>query len=185
MNATEKWTDRVEFEITGHPVAKGRARSTLIPKNGGGYAAGVDGRPIIRHITPEKTRAWEADARQVARAAMAGAACMEGPITLTVEAIFAIPASWPDWKRTAAEMGAIRPTGKPDMDNVVKAAKDAANGIIWTDDSQVVDLQARKRYGRNPAVRVVAQRADGFGHHATRADIKTAQAPFMNLGVAA
>lgn len=33
-----------------------------------------------------------------------------------------------------------------DVDNYAKAALDAANKIIWCDDSQVVDLRVTKRY---------------------------------------
>ncbi len=38
-------------------------------------------------------------------------------------------------------------TKRPDLDNLVKSVKDALNGIIWKDDSQVVKLKAEKKFG--------------------------------------
>ena len=35
---------------------------------------------------------------------------------------------------------------KPDFDNLAKAATDAWNGILWVDDSQVVEALIQKRY---------------------------------------
>jgi Holliday junction resolvase RusA-like endonuclease len=43
-----------------------------------------------------------------------------------------------------------RPTKKPDLDNMVKAVKDACNGLCWHDDAQVVGLHATKWYGTEP-----------------------------------
>jgi len=44
---------------------------------------------------------------------------------------------------------------KPDIDNYVKGVLDACNKLIWTDDSQITQLQARKSWG-SPA-RIVIQ----------------------------
>lgn len=38
-------------------------------------------------------------------------------------------------------------TSKPDADNIMKAIKDAGNGIVWKDDSQVVPVGPIKLYG--------------------------------------
>lgn len=44
------------------------------------------------------------------------------------------------------------PDVRPDLDNYIKAFKDAANGVLWHDDSQVVTLIAEKAYVFKPAV---------------------------------
>jgi len=36
---------------------------------------------------------------------------------------------------------------KPDASNLVKIIEDAANGILWHDDCQIVRLTARKEWG--------------------------------------
>ena len=38
------------------------------------------------------------------------------------------------------------PTVKPDLDNYIKSVLDAMNGIILKDDSQIVSIEASKKY---------------------------------------
>ena len=143
---------KIEFTIPGEPVAKGRARAFV--RNG-----------HVAHYTPEKTARYEDRVMMCAREAMGfslvqdGDPPIEGPLELRVTAIRSIPASLSGKKQRAAELGEIMPTTKPDLDNVVKAIKDACNKIIWRDDSQVVDLIAKKRYGRIPRVEIEVRRA--------------------------
>ena len=53
------------------------------------------------------------------------------------------------WK-AAALAGAIRPTSKPDIDNVIKSSFDGLNMVVWVDDSQVVELKTAKWYSDAP-----------------------------------
>lgn len=156
------------IEITGHPIGKGRARANVVRSKGGGIATGKNGRPIVKHYTPEKTRRWEEDARQLARMEMMHREPLTGPVEITIDAILAVPKSWAKWKKEAAEAGAILPTSKPDLDNIEKAAKDALNGIVWIDDAQVVDTNKRKRYGTRPAVIIGIRPKEGAGAQITR-----------------
>lgn len=133
--------ESVEILITGQPVAKGRPRMTR---------SGIA-------FTPAKTRKWEADARILARQQMAARAPLTGPLVCEVEAVFPAPTSWPAWKRELALRGQIAHTTRPDADNLAKSAKDACNGIVWTDDAQVCALVARKRYGAKPGVSIIVR----------------------------
>ena len=63
-----------------------------------------------------------------------------------------IPVSWSKRRRAVAITGDIRPTSRPDLDNFIKAAADAVSGIVVADDSLIVELDARKRYGSDPKV---------------------------------
>ena len=51
--------------------------------------------------------------------------------------------------------GNIRPTKKPDCDNISKVICDALNGIAFHDDSMIVELAVEKFYSENPCVDVV------------------------------
>jgi len=45
-------------------------------------------------------------------------------------------------------------TTKPDIDKTSRAILDACTGVVWKDDSQVVELRARKTYGLVDLVQV-------------------------------
>ena len=53
-------------------------------------------------------------------------------------------------------------TSKPDLDNMVKAVKDALKGIVWHDDSQVYHTIATKTYtGNEPLVQISVGSEEG------------------------
>jgi Holliday junction resolvase RusA-like endonuclease len=132
--------DTITFTIPGEPVAKGRARSFI--------RAGH-----VAHYTPNKTARYENLVKLAAQQAMGEKPPAEGAVALIVRAFMGIPTSWSQKKQRAAALGEITPTKRPDLDNIVKAIKDGANGVTWKDDSQVVDVRASKRYGQ-PRVEV-------------------------------
>jgi len=133
--------DTITFTIPGKPVAKGRARAFV--RNG-----------HVAHYTPKETADYERLVRETAQEAMIGQAPLDGPVALVVIALVPIPASWSRRRQQAAGAGATVPTSRPDLDNIVKAIKDGLNGVAWRDDSQVVELRARKSYGHTPCVQV-------------------------------
>ncbi len=138
--------------IPGIPVGKGRARST---KDG-------------RHYTPAKTRAYEDQVRMLAKLAMGRAPPHEGPVALTLDIFLRVPQSWAQWKRDAALSGAVLPTGKPDADNCAKSIMDGCNGLVWSDDAQVVSLTVTKAYATDPRVEVTAEPLPCLSANVTR-----------------
>jgi Holliday junction resolvase RusA-like endonuclease len=88
---------------------------------------------------------------------MHGLPPIEHACAVEMQITLAVPASWSKKKQAQALAGSLRPTTKPDADNVVKAIFDGMNGIVWRDDVQAVDLTMRKVYGAIPGVRVVVQ----------------------------
>lgn len=138
----------IQFTIPGQPVAKGRPKFTVR----GGFASAY---------TPAKTKAYEALVAGIARNAMAGRPPSAAPIEVMLELRMEIPASWTKAKRLAASMGTVRATKKPDADNVLKGVKDACNGIVWVDDSQVVVITVRKLYHADPCVVIAVREVEG------------------------
>ena len=51
----------------------------------------------------------------------------------------------------------IRPTKKPDWDNIGKVVADSLNQVAYRDDAQVVDSQVRKFYSDQPRIEVTIQ----------------------------
>ena len=49
----------------------------------------------------------------------------------------------------------IRPTVKPDLDNLDKAVMDALNKVAYKDDSQIVAKVSKKHYAEVPNVTIV------------------------------
>lgn len=137
----------IEFVVPGEPVGKGRPRA---------FRAGSG----VRMFTPEKTARYENLVALAAQEAMAGRAPMQGAVAVGMVLVTAPPASWSMKKRNQALDGQIRPTTKPDCDNVLKAIADACNGIVWRDDKQITDVAIRKRYGIRPMAQVTVQPAE-------------------------
>lgn len=94
--------------------------------------------------TPDKTRAYE-DAVRLAWAS-AGGRTIYGPAAIRITAHQALPKRATKTQRAAAERGEIYPIRKPDLDNIIKIVLDALNGHAYRDDTQVVQIDARKLY---------------------------------------
>ncbi|WJJ93427.1 RusA family crossover junction endodeoxyribonuclease [Neopusillimonas aromaticivorans] len=131
----------ITFIVPGKPVGKGRPRAAARGKN-------------ITLYTPQKTATYESTVALAADQAMAGKPLITGPVETLMTIVLPVPVSWSKRKQADALAGTVMPTSKPDMDNVVKAIFDAINGIVWTDDVQVVGLRVRKVYGAIPRVQV-------------------------------
>lgn len=75
-----------------------------------------------------------------------------GAILLRVRVYLSIPSSKSKMFRAAALSEKIRPTIKPDLDNLLKHLKDCCKGIFWLDDKQVVEyLPGTGKYYGEPA----------------------------------
>lgn len=123
------------FTVFGTPQGKERPRMT---KRGHTY-------------TPEKTREYEnlvkAEYDRQCKGRFFGEVGeLKMPIKVYIAAYFNIPKSFTKGKKSAAEYNIIRPTKKPDSDNIAKVICDALNGVAYLDDTQVVHLVVDKLY---------------------------------------
>lgn len=132
----------IKFTVYGDPVAQGRPRFTMA----NGHAKAYD---------PVKSRDYKAIVRDSALQVRPDKP-LDGAIRLTVRAYRQVPKSWSRKKQANAIGGIIRPTTKPDLDNIIKGVKDALKSVIWRDDSQVVELsECGKWYSDVPRVEVI------------------------------
>jgi Holliday junction resolvase RusA-like endonuclease len=131
---------RLIFAIPGEPAGKGR------PKFGNG-----------RTYTPKKTENYEAYVKMLCVEAMLKQGWkirQAEALSMTVTAYFRPPQSASKTKREDMLKGLIRPTKRPDFDNIGKIVADALNGIAYRDDAQIVDARQIKLYGDIPRVEV-------------------------------
>lgn len=119
---------RITFSVPGKPQGKGRPRFT---KSGRAY-------------TPKATADYEALIRRMYL--LQGGKLFEGAVKLSVLILYPIPKSTPKLTRQQMVAGDIRPTKKPDGDNVEKAVADALNKTAYLDDSQIIEARWEKRY---------------------------------------
>lgn len=132
---------RLTIIVPGDPVPKGRPRFT---KSGHVY-------------TPKKTAVFETAVRMHALSAMKGRKIFTGGVKLTTNFFLPIPKSWSLSKKAMATSGRLRHTVRPDTDNLVKAVKDALNGIVYVDDAQVDVDCSTKRYGEIPRTEIIVE----------------------------
>lgn len=78
-------------------------------------------------------------------------------LELSVRAYYKIPKSTSKKRKTAMLSEEIRPTKKPDGDNILKAVADALNGVCYKDDKNIVKMSIEKFYSDVPRIEVVVQ----------------------------
>jgi len=132
----------IQFTVAGPAVGKQRVR--FVRQTGRAY-------------TPERTLNYEARIAAAGQDAMNGRPLLEGPLRLDVDCYAVVPKSWSKKKRADALGHRVRPTGKPDADNLLKSISDGLNLVIWVDDSQIVNAQVRKWYSDAPRVEITVQ----------------------------
>ena len=133
--------DPIEIVIPGEPKAKGRARVTVIA-----------GRP--RQYPDKKTEIYENLVRLAAEKAMDGRSPVDCAVKMIVVAVLPVPGSWSGRRQRMAIAGHILPAKLPDLDNLVKAATDGCNKVVYRDDRLIVGMEAMKIYGERPRLEI-------------------------------
>ena len=131
------------FTVWGEPKGKARPRMT---KSGHTY-------------TPGDTTAYE-KLVQTAWLQQTDREKLSGALRITILAFLKPPKSDSRKKRLAKLQGLIKPTKKPDWDNIGKIVCDALNGLAYDDDAQITDATVIKRYGERPFVSVYITQDD-------------------------
>lgn len=134
----------IEFFVEGNPVAKERVKK-FFNKNTGrmwGY-------------TPRRTVDWENIIRKEALKYIQYKYPKDTPLVATIQVLVAIPKSFSKKKTEQALDDKLRPTTRPDLDNYIKCL-DSLNGILFEDDSQVVEFGqgTGKFYSNTPGVNI-------------------------------
>lgn len=132
----------MKITVNGAPISKKRPRFARRGKFVHTYNA---------QETEEGRWLWEAQ-QQID-------AAMQGAVKAAFIFYMPIPKSTSK-KATSAILGGDNShIKKPDLDNLIKFAKDCLNGVAWHDDSQVCELTARKIYGEQPRTEIIIEAA--------------------------
>ena len=133
------------FTVPGEPKGKARARTFYDPRVG---------RMVSK--TPENTAVYENLVKLCYQSASRGYRFPEDtPIRISIRAYFNIAQRTAKKWRPAMLVGLIRPTKKPDVDNITKAILDALNQAAYKDDAAIVQFSVEKYYSDNPRVEVI------------------------------
>jgi Holliday junction resolvase RusA-like endonuclease len=142
------------FFLLGKPVPKGRPQ--FMRKTGIAF-------------TPKKTVDGEEAVQRVALSAMLRTKmkAFQGPVEMSVLFIRKPTQSWPRYKRAAAMRGEMWPTSRPDFDNLIKLIADALNGLVYSDDSQIVRSFHEERFGAEDLTVVCVKPVTGYANPET------------------
>jgi Holliday junction resolvase RusA-like endonuclease len=134
----------VRITVPGVPKALQRNRHRIVKTKSGNQ--------FIANYLPAESRAEQGTVRLFASLAMKGGPPLEGPLELRMTAFMPIPASWSKRKQHEAMTGGVRPTGKPDLSNLLKQVEDGIKAVCYRDDSQIVALHVWKAFSDTPRV---------------------------------
>lgn len=114
---------------------------------------------FIHFYEPSDSEDYKRMVAKCAMVAMRGRGLLRGSLIITITAHMPIMPSWNQKKKESAYDGSMLPTTKPDWDNFGKIASDALNGVVYEDDSQIVEGTVRKRYSGQPRLEIEIQAA--------------------------
>jgi Holliday junction resolvase RusA-like endonuclease len=131
-------TESIEFFVPGIPKAQARTGKGFNAKTGASW-----------RYDPKTSAEWKAQVAWIARQNYAGD-LLGGPLVMLLVFVLPRPKSLPKKIREHVR--------KPDLSNLLKAVEDALKGVLYHDDSQLVDINISKEYGSPPGVRITVQK---------------------------
>lgn len=135
---------KVKITIPGEPQGKERPRFNAKKK--------------ITY-TPQKTKNYEEFIATIYK--LQGRHFFTGCVKADIKAYYRIPKSDSKNKRQLKLDGKIRPSKKPDVDNIIKAVLDALNGVAYTDDAAIVEANIKKYYSNDPRIELTLEDVEG------------------------
>ncbi len=138
----------VQFFVPGVPAPGGSKKGFYIKKIN----------RVVMTPASKKTKPWMDSVKWAAIQAFNRRCLFEGALRFTFEFRMLRPQGhYGTGSHAAVLKKSARPypTVRPDLTKLVRAAEDALTGVIWRDDSSVVQQQNSKIYvGKNPGVQI-------------------------------
>lgn len=151
--------DAFSIFVAGSPQPAGSKRAVPVWNRGTNtYARAANGRPIIAVMDDAKhSRGWKDRIHALAKHAWGTQPLLDENLVLSLVFVMPRPQSHYGTRRGERYLRDDAPRfhrGKPDTTKLVRACEDALNGVVWIDDSRVVEQHARKVYGLKPGVHI-------------------------------
>jgi Holliday junction resolvase RusA-like endonuclease len=139
--------------VLGQPKPAGSKRAFLVGK------AGAPKRAVITDDTGAAGRDWRV-AVQHAIARTYHGPPLTGPLEILCVFTVVRPRSHAG-RRGLRPSAPGYPTTRPDLTKLLRAVEDAATGLLWADDAQIVSQTVSKCYGVRPGVVLHCRPLDG------------------------
>ena len=136
----------VTFEVEGDPVPKGRPR---FARRG----------QFVQTYTDAKTIDYETHVAMKARQAIGASEPLQGALTVFLYLRYGVPTSYSKKRKEACLLGLEYPK-RQDLDNCYKSITDAMNGIVYIDDSQIVEAHITKVYAETAGANIMVQECE-------------------------
>lgn len=110
----------------------------------------------IHVYDPVVTRRFKKQLKELAKVKMAERAQQpfDGPLVVIIRVYRAMQKSTPKRDQLPKLNGKLRPFVKPDVSNFVKSVEDSFNGVLWKDDSLIVQEFSEKYYSQHPHIEI-------------------------------
>lgn len=142
---------RIEFEVLGEAKPQGSKRGFVVRRRDGSHG-------VAMAESSRDVKSWRQQVAAVAFATMLGRPAIIGPVRVELHFFRARPKGhYGSGKNATAIKGSAppHPISKPDVDKLSRAVCDALTGIVWRDDSQVIQLVACKHWGEPARCEVI------------------------------
>lgn len=114
--------------------------------------------------TPAKTRQYEKAVKDAYIEKYGNFKYPDGTmLRMSICAFYKIPKSVSKANKLLMLNDVIRPTKKPDLDNIIKIIADALNGVAYKDDSAIIDIRCYKKYATEPKVLIQIEEVNPYG----------------------
>ena len=136
----------VTFHVDGDPIPKGRPR---FARRG----------HFVQTYTDAKTLEYETHVAMKARQAIGASEPLKGALSVFLYLRYAIPTSYTK-KRKEACLNGLEYPKRSDIDNCYKSITDAMQGIVYLNDSQIVEAHIKKVYAEEGGADIMVQECE-------------------------
>jgi crossover junction endodeoxyribonuclease RusA len=138
----------ITFFVSGHPRPAGSKRAFPIYRGKRGETRTFTGRSIVVDSSGQAGKDWRGDIQAAAARHYQGVP-LTCPVCLSLHFLFERPKNH---LGSGMQTGIVRASApeyhitKPDVLKLARAVEDALTGIIWHDDSQIINEELTKGY---------------------------------------